>query len=242
MNGELNPAQDPQVRQPEEETHFWVCCAPFFETTLLVVPSMAAAAAHDAGGGEQVLSRLRLYDADGFVTNELSVQFSPLQAGVIEVEPLMAGCKFEAGLKHGHLEIRSRRGFSHLCRLHSREGASLMGPPALLSSTRRVFFPVLFSAERSSFLCLINQGDTQAALRARFFFGKRSPEATWEVPAHGARVISMASEFGEYVDYPAGTQAQAYIRLAVRSDSIVGAQLIDRAKGSKEGSIFTVVS
>jgi|GEM_PF-1191718 len=220
-------------------SHYWICCAPFFETTLLVMPPPSRQRAAERSSAASIL---RLYDADGYLANEVMVEFSYDQVGVIELEPLMAGCKFQAGLKHGHLEVHSPPGFSELCRIHTREGASQMSAPVLLSNTRRVFFPLLFSTERVSLLCLINAGETEAVLRGRFFCAKRSPEATWEVPGRGARVISLTSEFSEYLEAGPTSQVQAYIRIGVRNDCLVGAQLIDRTKGPKEGSFFSAIS
>ena len=216
--------------------HYWVCSAPFFETSLLVAPARNT----DHERRHQVC--LRVFDPDGYPANQVSVEYQAGQVGIIELDPLMAGCKFESGMKHAHLEIEAASSIDCLCRIHTREGAAIMGRPVEMSSMRRIFLPMVFARDRFSLIALLNESQEEAIVRARFYCGKRSPEAVWSVPAKGARVISPAVEFTDYIEIEENEQVQAYVRLGVKGSQVVAAQLIERSRGTKEGSFFGVIS
>lgn len=218
-------------------THYWVCSAPFFETAVLVAPE-----SHIQGDGISSAVKLRFFDADGYPVNEISVQYEPGQVGVVELESFMAACKFEAGLKHAHLEIEAAAGTQILCRIHTREGASIMGRPLEMNAMRRIFLPMVFSRDRFNFVAMLNHSSEEAIVRARFYCGKRSPEAVWAVPAKGARLISPSVEFADYIELGEEEKVQGYLRLGVKGSQTVGAQLIERSRGTKEGSFFGVLS
>lgn len=233
------------MNEGEQVLHLWVCCAPFFETTLLVIPgggSPTGLSKPEASPPAPSFFTFRMFDSDGLLFNEAQAQFPVGKVSIVELDPLMAACKFESGLKHAHLEVHCPVEAQCICRVHSGEGACIMGKPVELSNTRRSFFPVTFAQERFTFLSLINHGEVEASVRGRFFCGNRSPEALWAIAPHGSRLVGITSEFAEYVDVTGGQQLQAYIRLSLRGDYTVGAQLIDRSLGAKNGNLFSVIS
>lgn len=171
---------------------------------------------------------ITLYDPDGFRLNQVKASFDTSGVGVLELEALLAGCKLESGLKHCHVVIHCPEGGEVLARLQSREGACLMAEPMTIDGNAKVFLPVTLMKEGVSLLCLINQGEKEANLRVKFFCGSRSPEVVWVVPSYGSRVFEIGREFADYFDASAAEMTQAYVRLGVRGEYSIGAQLIER--------------
>ncbi len=216
-------------------SHFWVCAYPFVETTLFLVPPFPFEEAFT------LPTSIELYDADGNLSNEVQVEFPKGQVGIVELDTIMGGCKLESGMKHGHLVVRSPAGSSPYLRMHTREGAALMGEPAVLGADRSTFFPLTLDEGRSYYLTVVNHGKAQAALKCRLFCAKRSPETLISIPPLGSRVLSLDNEFAEY-STESGKQLQAYIRLSTKSDTVLGVQLVERTEGKNDGGIFYAVS
>ena len=214
--------------------HFWVCSSPFFETALI--------SALSADGNSGSPAQLRFFDADGQLVNEVSIEAQPGQVSVLELDPLMGPCKFQSGLRHAHLEIDTPVRLVHQCRIHSGEGASMLGELVPVFNTRRVFVPLVFSASSSATVVLVNLGAEEAQVRGRLFCGTRSPEAVWTVAPRAVRLVNAGVEFAAYYEAGAEKRVQAYLRLGVRGDYQVGVQLVDRCSGSKEGNYFTGLS
>ncbi|MBN8549301.1 MAG: hypothetical protein J0M12_08310 [Deltaproteobacteria bacterium] len=216
-------------------SHFWVCAYPFVETTLFLVPALSPDAALASA------TSIELYDADGALSNEVELDFPAGQVGILELDSIMGGCKLESGLKHGHMLVRSPAGTSPYLRMHTREGAALIGEPAAFGADRSTFFPLTMDEGRSYYLTVVNHGKAQAALKCRLFCAKRSPETLISIPAFGSRVISLENEFAEY-SAESGKQMQAYLRLSTKSETTLGVQLLERTEGKNEGGIFYAVS
>jgi hypothetical protein len=215
-------------------THLWVCAYPFFDSTLFVVPPLEV----PESAAESVVT---VYDADGEIANELSLAFPTREIGMLELETLMGGCKLEAGLKHGHALVQSPAGYAHLCRLHTREGAAILGAPSQLSAAHSTFFPLTFDEGRAYFIALVNQNRTHASVKCRLFSAKRSPETLISVPPLGSRIIHIETEFPDYAGGDSGKQLQAYVRLSTKSEGVLGAQLIERHSTKSDGGVFYAV-
>jgi hypothetical protein len=236
----------PQVEVPASpqltENHFWISSYPFFESTLLVVPSAAATLdAQKPLEGQRLAVQMRVYDGDGELINDAQLEFPSSDIQFFELEPLLGACKLESGMKHAHLVVTAPSGTGVYCRMHTRESAALLGEPVLVDTTQGTFFPMTFASDRSNLLCIINRGAQEAVLRCRLFVGKRSPEASWTVPAWASKVVSIESEFREYAKTDEGQQLQAYVRLSTKAGEL-GTQLVERTDGPQEAGFFTSVS
>jgi hypothetical protein len=240
----LDQAAGSQAESNEANTtsHFWVSTFPYFESTLVITPPISATAATS--------SKLLFYDADGQLVNESIIETGAQSVTQLELDQFLGGCKLESGLKHAHLVVQSPLGSGHHCRIHGREYAALLGEPFPISAAKAGFFPLTFSADRSSLLAIINFGAAEANLRCRLFLGKRCPEVVWSIPALGSRVINLEVEFREYTEsketartqVQTGTReaqgAQAYLRVTTKSSGL-GVQLIERSEFSVEQGIFS---
>ena len=225
-------------------SHFWVGSHPFFDSTLLVAPPFPNLISED---GETKIesvaiepSQIQIYDPDGYVVNELTFLFPQSAPGVLELDQLMAECKMESGMKHGHMVVHSPYRTQHACRIHTREGGAFMGEPSVVNSKRSAFFPITFAEDRSSLLCVVNYGEELARLRCRLYCGSRTPEAIVAVPGMGSRVISIPAQFPEYGEIEPGKYLQAYVRLGTQGESRLGVQAIERTE-TKENGLFNAV-
>lgn len=221
---------------PEVVSHFWAASYPFFETTLFVTPSLASL--------PTAPTRIRLYDADGEVVNDLSVEVEPGRVGVFELEQFLGGCKLEGGLKHAHIEVNSPAGTRHLCRMHARSGVSLHAEATELSHLRSVFFPLSFARGVDSVVCFVNYSTEPATAKLRLFVGSRNPEMFVEIPGRGARVVSVAADFGEFVGGGEADLGPGYVRLSTKGDARLGVHLIQRLAARderSEGDAFAAV-
>lgn len=215
-------------------SHLWVCSYPYVDSTLFLVPPATL-----AGGTAQ--TSITVYDADGNVANEVALEFPFNQVGIVELESIMGGCKLEAGMKHGHAVVQSPLGYSHFCRLHTREGAALTGAPAGLTADHSSFFPITFDEGRQYFLSFVNETRSTVNVKCRLFCGKRSPETLLTVPPLGARVVHVETEFPDYAGGETGKQLQGYVRISTKSEGRVGVQLIERHATKADGGVFCAV-
>ncbi len=246
----MNSGQNSQEMEQEKTlssrqvlSHFWVCSSPFFDTAFLStfasVEKSESLSSADEPPSANAYSVLRFFDADGFLANEVTIEVSAGRVSVIELDPLLGACKFESGMRHAHLEVSSPEGVRNLCRIFSREGASIVPGLTEISGARRVFFPLMFASGLQSFMPLVNFGEEEVTVRGRLFCGNRSPEIVWVIPPRASRLINLNGEFEEYVDLSGDQRVQAYLRLGLKGEYSVGAQLVERTQGVNGGNLFT---
>lgn len=215
--------------------HFFVSSYPFFESTLFFSFSEPAQQSNTD-------VQIYVYDCSGACVNQIQTNFGQQTCGVMEVDPLMESCKLEAGFKHAHIEVNVPQGCKVVSRMYSRSGACLMGEAIPLSERSSTFFPVLFSEDRAPFLGIVNCANRDAQVRCRLYFGKRSPEIQYSLPAQGSRLVSLLAEFSEYGIDQAERTIHGYVRVSTSSNMHCGVQLIESLKGEKGGYTFSSVS
>lgn len=233
-----NPPSEgaPAVSQPPTVSHFWVGSSEYFETTLFTMP-VVSSNPHRA-----FQSTISIFDPDGALINRLEVECPVSRIGVLEMAPLLGSCKLEAGIRHAHVEVVTEGAAGSVVRFHTKEGAAVAGHPQQVTSSIGAFFPITFSDERRSLISVVNFGETPAQLRCRLFLGTRVPEFTADIPARGARLLSVEGEFDEYVSLLKEPETQGYLRLTTRSEAGLGVQLLEQTRGTKEFGIFNTVS
>lgn len=220
------------------ESHYWISTYPFFAHSLLVVPPPHHSSESDSG----FTTSLTLYDADGMLANQLTIQRDRAQITNVELDPLMGGCKIESGLKHGHLLVSSPPGFTHICRVLGPQGNTLITPGTPLSRDLSSFMPLTFSAERTHLLALINTSDQLAQVRCRLYCGKRTPESSTEVPARGMRLLSVQAEFSDFAVVEGAKRVNAYARLTTGSERPLFVQMIERYELVEDAYRYAAVS
>ena len=173
--------------------------------------------------------------------NEVTITFPSEEIYVVELEPLLGSCKLESGLKHAHAEVIVERGGFASCRVHTRDSAAIVGEPKVITPAMASFIPITLGAGRVNLILLLNRGEQEGVFRARLFFGKRSPEATWVIPPRGSRVVMVEAEFSSYISLEKGEQVQAYVRLSTKSGEL-GVQTLERTEGGKEEAFYASIS
>ncbi len=218
-------------------SHFWVATFPFFETTIFIAPAI--------GVPPSTPTRVRLFDADGGLVNDATVEVEPGRVGVFELEQLFGSAKLESGFRHGYLEVESPVGTRHLCRLHNRSGGVFYPEASELSAARTVFSPVSFASGFDQVVCLVNHSEVPGVVKIRLLVGKRTPETFVEVPPHGARLVSLGAEFGAYIGAVGHEPTPGYVRISAKGEGRLGVQLLQRVQSRDEradGDVFAVVS
>ena len=250
------------MRAKDTVSHFWVAAQPFFATTLLVAPANVTTAnataadvpstqadtvsewcsdsTKDSTSGNSTVEltdeesdECVIYDVDGVKANTVSVQFPCATVGVVQLEPFLAGLKLESGLQHGHVEVTSRAGTRHICRITSANGAMILGEPVMLRSRDNCFLPITLSTHREQMLVLVNAGTEVAQLTCRLFYGSRSPEWNIVIPPHGSKIISLHDDLLATQDDRSWEKGptQSYVRVTSRYQGPVSCFAIERVPG-----------
>lgn len=233
--------------------HGWVCSGPYFETVMYVyyaervgpprAPASTAAADQPVQVAQGSLSQavpivFELFDSDGFPCNRVEIYVEPGKVSAIDWDPFLGSCKFEAGMKHGHVVAKLPPGFRAMSRLISSHAGCFLGAPLMLTASTRAFAPITLSRDRFPMVVLVNHSAVEATVRGRLFCGKRTPENVWQIPANGTRILSIAHEFGDAIAIEPDEQVQTYLRMGVRGEYEVGVQCIERLQGPHESSVY----
>lgn len=213
----IEPASKPELRQVVSQ--FWFCTYPIFSSQLLFSARREEALQHPAV--------LEVYDCDGELVNEAVVSFKDTSLGVLDLEPFVAACKLESGMKHGRVLVRSSQHSNIQCRVSQNKGGSFLANQQDILRRRDVFFPLTFSPDRTNYICLANQSTEDSTVRFRIFCGSRTPKQEVVVPALGARIVQLESLFPEY-GYIEDKLIRAYVRLSVRAGGLVSCATFDR--------------
>lgn len=217
-------------------SHFWASTYPFFQSSINILPALSL------GPNEATTSSIYLYDPDGALINELNVQTVPGSVGTYELEEFLGACKIESGLKHGHLRVVSPHGYRHFLRLWTHEGSVMTSYSALISKNRVAFFPMLASTDRTCMIAVVNHSEREANVRCRLYVEKRSPENSFTIPGHGARIIFMDAEFYHHgINLKAEEDTQAYVRLSTLGEAMCSAQFVERVQGAEKGNLYSLV-
>ena len=228
-------AQTEQVQLVTERIeHLWVGSCPWFQTSLFLCAQPLAGQAGSASGV--------LYDADGSVTNEISLSFPAGTVGVCELNQFLGANKLEAGIQHGHLMLKLSEGVRVVARINTNEGAAILGPARLASFNHGGFFPIMMCEERRNYVTFVNVNEGPVSLKCRLFAGSRAPECGITVPPRGSRVICIESEFPEFATVPSGKVQQGYIRIATKAHEPVGVQMLESTKIQRDQNAFSSVS
>lgn len=219
--------------KPEGKKYlFWVASSGLFETSLIFYSSPNQKKEHIAQG--------LLYDSDGNHVNSLEYSFHSDKASVFEISSLMEGVKYEAGLKHGILDLKVSADMNVICRLHSHSAASLLSSLHELGRNEKAFLPLRFSTDTKIIAAVVNLSKEVNQVRCKLFIGKRTPEINLDLPPQSVRLISMNEEFIDCLEGKSVTAA-GYVRISSRNDMPFAAQIVECVEGSKNEAIFSSI-
>jgi len=211
----------------EVTSHFWVGAGPFFYSSIVV------AAGERVPSEDRLLASCRLFDVDGSPVNSFSVEFPAGEAGIIELEPFLAGLKMQGGIAQGHLVVSSRAGTRHFCRHQSGPCPQLLSAPVLLGGREHSFVPIILGAAREHLLLFANAAAEVSQVTVRLFYGSRSPEWTVSIPPYGCSAVSLEDDLLRSFNDASWQKGavQGYVRLSPRAQSSIACQILERIPG-----------
>jgi hypothetical protein len=235
------------MRSKDLVSHFWVAGQPYFSTTLLIAPPVSSPSPSISGETEEGQSADKepqpsedrevvecvLYDMDGTQVNTVSVEFPAHSIGVVQLEPFISAMKIESGFQYGHVQVTSRIGSRHHCRVTTSNGAMQFSEPLALRSRDMSFLPLLLSPHREQMLVFVNAGTEVGQVNTRLFYGSRSPEWNIVVPPNGSKVVSLHDDLLASQDDRSWEKSpqQSYLRFTSRYQGPVSCFAIERVPG-----------
>lgn len=233
--------QKPKVStsEPHSSHQFWVASSNFFETSIIFypLPYRSNESGHDKDTFE---AEGELYDCDGTLVNTLKYSFDVGKVTVLELSALMEGFKYESGLKHGIMVLKTGRNVGVQCRLHSHSAASFLGELKEVGKADRTFLPLRFSEGSKTLLSLVNLSKDLNQIKCKLFLGKRSPEISLSLPKQGVRLVSVNSEFTEAIESK-HIMAAGYLRVSSKNDLPFAAQIVECLEGKANESVFSTI-
>lgn len=206
-------------REDHLEFHLWVCCNPFSESTLCFTPLTLNE------DGYQV--ELEVFDPDGGCINALTMESTALPTPIL-IDPLLGGSKWEGGMKHAHLVVRSK-GLRPHTRMTYGQRSVLTNSSFILSIDRPCSFPIRVRQGTRNFLTVVNFFGELSALRCKFFIGTRAPELLLNVPGNGSRLFGLDHLFAELINMKGEKDNTGYLRFTTKSETGLGISLFEAA-------------
>jgi hypothetical protein len=220
---------------------FWVASSNFFETSLIFYPVYNASfLSKENPQNLQLTAEIDIYDCDGKQVNNLNCSFDPNKISVLEVASLIEGFKFEAGIKHGLVEIKTQGNLDIQCRLNSHSNAALMGNLLEISKYQKGFLPLRLGEANNVLVVVANLSRDVNNIKGKLFLGKRSPEISLELPSGSVRVLSLASEFAECLENKSYS-SPGYLRITSKNDLPFAVQILESVKGSRDEEFYSSI-
>ncbi|MGI6681042.1 MAG: hypothetical protein ACOX3T_06155 [Bdellovibrionota bacterium] len=214
---------------------YWIMGFPYFESRLFFVPN-------DIGRNYESLVKMKLYDPDGALINEIKMLVSSKCPLILDLENFMGDCKPESGIKYGLLVCEMDEYIDSYLRFQTKKTGVFVGELNEFNNKAPLFFPVYFSKERNSVLMLRNSELSDVKIEYKILKDNRAPVKTITLQKMHSRIIFLNNAFKELVSDFNEKDFQAYLRLScVEGDSVVGAQIIDyNANENLEGDFSSI--
>lgn len=189
------------------QTFFWAVSAKGLQHSLVYTPSVTAEP-------EEALT-LVIRDCDGAEVNRAEIIFPSSKNCLFEMEPLFGLMKTETGIKHGLVTLESQSKGRTVSRYQSGQNATFVASDQLMTNIRQGLVPINNQGNRDTLLALTNCENSAVQIRAKFLFGKRSPEVNWELSPYSSRIIDIGSAFTAAIgDENVQALGRGYIRLS----------------------------
>lgn len=207
---------------------------PYFETRMFFIPN-------DIQRSYESLVKMRLYDPDGALINEIKMIVSSKAPLILDLENFMGDCKPVSGVKFGTLICEMDSFIESYLRLQSKKSGVYVSSLTEFNNKLSTFFPLNFSKNRNTVLMLLNQDFEDVSIEYRILKGNRAPLRTISLERMSSRIIFLNEVFDEILNEINEEYIQAYLKLTILSgNSVVGAQLIDYNLGNNEGEITSI--
>ena len=220
---------------------FWVASSNFFETSLIFYPVYNNTFLNkEKSSAVELSAKLEIFDCDGKSVNTINCTFDSNKVSVLEVASLIEAFKFEAGIKHGLIEVETGGNLEIQCRLNSHSSATVLGELMDTARYQKAFLPLRLGESNNTLVVVANLSRDTNSIRSKLFLGKRSPEVLVDLPPGAVRVLSLANEFAECIENKSFSSL-GYLRVTSRNDQPFALQVLECMEGSKEESFFSSI-
>lgn len=218
---------------------YWVASSNFFETSLVFYPVYNNRLLKQENL-TQLSASAEIFDCDGKSVNKIQCSFDNNKVSVLEMASLLEGLKYEAGIKHGFVELKTSSNLSVQCRINSHSSAAVLGDLDEISRYQKAFLPLRLGESTNTLIVLANLSKDINSVKVKLFLGKRTPEVNVELAAGSVRLLSLADEFAECIENKSFA-ALGYLRVASKNDLPFALQIIESTEGLKEEAVFSSI-
>ena len=197
-----------QTSQDSRRLFFWGCACPFIETSLI------CGVDNRVGEGQ---CKIEIHDCEGQLINEIELGTKAERVSVLELDPLLAACRIESGLKHCQMTVHAPNGVEVCTRFQSHNSCAFAAPLRYFSIDEPALLPVQISADRKTLIVITNPVAEPVHVRCRLYAGQRAPELNLVIPAMGARAVSINVEFPEIFEAVGSRSVSSYLRITTRA-------------------------
>lgn len=214
----------------EVVSHFWAVESKFLSTNIIATPYAAHSDEDPYDPARTETVSAEIYDVDGALTNSVSLEFPHSETGILELAPVMGGCKIASGLQQAHVVLKSGSETRFAVRYRSSSESIIASELLAVRAREPAFVPLSVSNLREQVMALVNCHSEPAQLNCRMYFGSRTPELNVVVPPFGARLVSIDAELLEAQDLrvPANELVQSYLRFNLKNSGLIGVQILER--------------
>ena len=207
---------------------------PYFESRIFFIPN-------DIGKDYESLVKMKLYDQDGALINEIKMIVSSRSPLILDLENFMGDCKPESGIKYGSLLCEMDEFIGSYLRKKTKKVGVYVKELMDFNSKMPVFLPVNFSQTQSNVLMLLNEGNEEAQIEYRIIKGNRAPSRVLDLGQMNSRIIFLNEVFKDLINDFNDKNLDAYLQLTVLKGNLeVGAQIITYNSQAQEGDFFSI--
>lgn len=213
---------------------YWIMGYPYFESRIFFIPN-------DIGKDYESLVKMKLYDQDGALINEIKMIVSSRSPLILDLENFMGDCKPESGIKYGSLLCEMDEFIGSYLRFQTKRVGVYVKELMDFNSKMPVFLPVNFSQTQSNVLMLLNEGNEEVQIEYRIIKGNRAPSRVLDLGQMNSRIIFLNEVFKDLINDFNDKNLDAYLKLTVLKGNLeVGAQIITYNSQAQEGDFFSI--
>ncbi len=213
---------------------YWIMGYPYFESRIFFIPN-------DIGKDYESLVKMKLYDQDGALINEIKMIVSSRSPLILDLENFMGDCKPESGIKYGSLLCEMDEFIGSYLKKKKKKVGVYVKELMDFNSKMPVFLPVNFSQTQSNVLMLLNEGNEEAQIEYRIIKGNRAPSRVLDLGQMNSRIIFLNEVFKDLINDFNDKNLDAYLKLTVLKGNLeVGAQIITYNSQAQEGDFFSI--
>lgn len=214
----------------EVVSHFWGIQSSFISTSIIAAPYRGPVTDDDGELPRRETITAEIYDVDGALTNSVTLEFPHSETGILELAPLMGGCKISHGLQQCHVVLKSGSETRCAVRYQSLTDSFVAAELLAVRPREPSFVPLAISNLKEQVMALVNCQTEPAQLNCRMYYGTRTPELNVVIPPLGVKLVSIDADLLEAQDIrvPPNEVVQSYLRFHLKNSGLLGVQILER--------------